>query len=132
MGVKVRLFEGSWSLFINHKGKRKAKKIGTDPEAKKKAEEAARLIEARLTMGDLGILEQNQSLTLQEYITTWVNDHVAINLKGGAHRIYEGIMRNHCRPALGSKPLAEITRAEIRQVITEKVRAGMSGRRRGI
>ncbi len=83
-------------------------------------------------MGDLGILERNQSLTLQEYITTCVNDHVAINLKGGAHRIYEGIMRNHCLPALGSKLLAEITRAEIRQVITEKVRAGMGGGRRGI
>lgn len=70
MGIKVLLFEGSWSLFINHKGKRKAKKIGTGPEAKKQALETARLIEARLAMGDLGILEQNQSVTLQEYVTT--------------------------------------------------------------
>lgn len=126
MAVKVRLFEASWDLFINHKRKRKAKKIGTGPEAKRKAEDAARLIEARLAVGDLGILEPPTSITLGESVATWLDEHVALNLKGGTHRIYAGIMRNHWLPALGAKPLTDITRADIRQVITEKVRQGMS------
>jgi integrase len=126
VGVRVRLFEGSWYVFINHKNKRRAKKIGTGPEAKKRAEEAARLIQARLAVGDLGVIEQTPQVTLQDYAKTWLEDHVALNLKGGTHRVYQGIFTNHWLPALGSKPLAEITRADIPKIITEKLRHGMS------
>jgi Phage integrase, N-terminal SAM-like domain len=132
MGVKVREWDGgkggklAWWIFVDHKNKRKAKKIGAGPEAKKRAKEPARVIEARLAMGDLGIIEPTQPVMLQDYVKNWLEDHVAINMKGGTHRIYSGIIKNHWLPALGSKPLPEITRAEIRQVITGKMRQGMS------
>jgi integrase len=132
MGVKVREWDGgkggklAWWIFVGHNNKRKAKKISAGPEAKKRAEEAARVIEARLAMGDLGIIEPAQHVTLQNYVKTWLEDHVGINMKGGTHRIYTGIIANHWLPALGPRPLAEITRAEIRQVITGKMRQGMS------
>jgi integrase len=51
MGVKVREKppgSGVWWIFIDHNGKRKAKKVGCD---KKLALEAAKKIEAKLTLG---------------------------------------------------------------------------------
>jgi len=59
MGVKVREWKGAWWLFVDHKGKRKAKRIGVGKDAKKDAKESAKTIEARLTLGDLGILARD-------------------------------------------------------------------------
>ncbi len=56
MGVKVKerpKGSGIWWLFIDHQGNRKAKKIGKD---KKLALEAAKKIEAKLALGDLGVM----------------------------------------------------------------------------
>jgi hypothetical protein len=52
-------------VFIDHKGKRKAKCVGS----KQAAETAAKKIEAKLTLGDFSLLEENkpQSPTLAEY-----------------------------------------------------------------
>ena len=53
MGVKVRekiKGSGEWWIFINHKGRRKAKKIGRD---KKVALAMANKIEAKLVLGDM-------------------------------------------------------------------------------
>jgi hypothetical protein len=36
MGVKLRQRGGAWWVFVNHHGKRKAKKIDTDKEKAKK------------------------------------------------------------------------------------------------
>jgi len=56
MGVKVREHRGAWWLFIDHKGQRKAKRIGVGPEAKKRAKAAAGELEAQLKLGELGVL----------------------------------------------------------------------------
>ena len=54
MAVKIRERKpGEWWVYVDHKKKRKAKKIGTKDAAKKVAEQ----IEARLTLGDLGDTE---------------------------------------------------------------------------
>ena len=52
MGVSIRQKpkgSGVWWVFINHQGKRKAKKIGKD---KRLASEVAKKIEARLVLGE--------------------------------------------------------------------------------
>jgi integrase len=68
MGVKVRerpVGSGIWWIFIDHQGNRKAKKIGKD---KKLAMEAARKIEAKLALGDMGIMEdQPKAPMFKEY-----------------------------------------------------------------
>jgi integrase len=50
MGVKLRLKGSKWFVFINHKGQRKAKCVGTD---KRVAEEVRRRLEAKLVLGDV-------------------------------------------------------------------------------
>ena len=57
MGVKVReknKGSGVWWIFIDHQGRRKAKKIGKD---KRVAEQIARKVEAKLALGDMGLVE---------------------------------------------------------------------------
>jgi integrase len=52
MGVKVREKKkgsGVWWIFIDHQGRRKAKKVGKD---KKVAENIAKKVEAKLALGD--------------------------------------------------------------------------------
>ncbi len=62
MGVKVRekpANSGTWWIFINHQGKRRAKKVGRD---KKLALDAAKKIEAKLALGDVGLLQEEQKV----------------------------------------------------------------------
>ena len=54
MGVKVRQKDGKWYVFINHQGRRKAKCVG---DSKRAAEEVKRKLEAKLTLGDVGLLD---------------------------------------------------------------------------
>ena len=76
MAVKVRekvKGSGEWWLFIDYKGKRKAKKFGKD---KRKALDAAKQIEAKLVLGDFGLLEKEAPCTLfKEYASTWLNGY---------------------------------------------------------
>jgi integrase len=74
MGVKIREKppkSGAWWVFIDHQGKRKAKKIGKD---RKLAQEVARKIEAKLALGDVGVMEEQAKIpTFREYAGGWLN-----------------------------------------------------------
>jgi hypothetical protein len=62
MGVKIRKLRGKWYLVIDYRGKRKTRVIGTD---RKIAEEVRRQVEAKLALGDMGILaDQSRNLLL--------------------------------------------------------------------
>lgn len=126
MAVKVRWYDGAWYVMIDHKGKRKAKKFGTDAAAKLRAEEAAKLIAARLAMGDLGMLAPPTALSLADYAETWLSTYVATNHKRGTQEKYASIMQRYWIPALGQRPLTEIDRASIRQIVTASLRQGFS------
>ena len=77
MGVKVKerpKGSGIWWIFINHKGYRKAKKIGGD---KRLAIEVSRKIEARLVLGDLNLEDKKGQVPLfKEYSEIWLNDYI--------------------------------------------------------
>jgi len=51
MGVSVRKKDGSWYVFVNHNGHRKAKKIGDSRVA---AVQVKKALEAKLSLGDIG------------------------------------------------------------------------------
>ena len=56
---------GIWWIFINHQGKRKAKKIGRD---KRLAQEVAKKIEAKLLLNDVGLLQDDKkTATFKRY-----------------------------------------------------------------
>jgi hypothetical protein len=44
MGVKVREWKEAWWLFIDHKGKRKARRVGVGKEGQRAAKTAAEKI----------------------------------------------------------------------------------------
>ena len=57
-------------MFINHQGKRKAKKIGND---KKKADQVAEKIKAKLVLGEMNIEKKKpRVLTFKEYAERWI------------------------------------------------------------
>ncbi len=74
MGVKVKSWKGAWWVFINHKGRRKAKRC----TSQKAAELAATKIDAALKLGQVGVLEgDHQPLpppvpAFEEYAERWL------------------------------------------------------------
>ena len=60
--------------------------------------------------------ERNKPITFGEYAQDWMDGHVSTNLKPSAKRGYESLLNNHILPALKDRPLAEVTREEIKEL----------------
>jgi hypothetical protein len=77
MGVKIRKRGGKWYVFVNYCGHRKAKCAGT---SRKLAEEIKRQLEAKLALGDLGVLEaaEDKKPTFNAY-AEWVAEGLCPN-----------------------------------------------------
>ena len=128
MGVKVRWYDGAWYVLIDHKGRRKAKKFGTDAAAKRRAEEAARLLAARLTLGDLGLLENPpQAPTLADFCELWLGgEYLRRRLRPNTALKYAEVMRKHWLPQLGHLDLPALSRAQIREAIHTFFQQGLA------
>ena len=57
MAVKVRERNGAWWLFIDHRGRRKAKRVGPGKPGRRAALAAAEQIQAKLAQGDLPLFD---------------------------------------------------------------------------
>jgi integrase len=55
-------------------------------------------------------------LTLAAFTERFIEEHVNVYLKGETARHYKSSLRNHILPALGSKPLDEITTSDIERL----------------
>src|ERR671932_2076389 len=85
MGVKVRQKGSKWYVFINHHGQRKAKCVD---DSKKAAEEVKRKLEAKLTLGDIGLLDAAPQVVLfGDYAEQWLAQYVAVACKPSSARI---------------------------------------------
>ncbi|MFH0789956.1 MAG: hypothetical protein V2B13_20390, partial [Pseudomonadota bacterium] len=75
MGVKLKEKNpGEWWIFIDHHGKRKAKKIGTDEAL---AREVAKRIEAKLALGEMDLDEEKKKTpTFKEYAEVWLSTYI--------------------------------------------------------
>ncbi len=127
MGVKVREKEkgsGVWWIFIDHQGTRKAKKIGKD---KKLALEAAKKIEAKLALGDLGVLDDKPKLPLfREYAELWLHGYIKGLRRQSTFERYQDLLRRYIFPVLGNRPIDEIKRGEIRDLLLRLNMKGLS------
>ena len=125
MGVTVRQKEKGkgkpWWVFINHNGERQAKKVGE----KAAAEAVARELRERLAKGDFQIKPPKKAPTFGEYARKWLDGYGATHLKYSSFKGYDSILRIHLG-GLSKKPLDEITRGELREMIYEKIKAGLS------
>src|SRR5579875_1923210 len=91
MGVRVKKCRKSWYVFIYHHGQRKAKHVGS----REAAEKVRREIEARLAMGDLGVLSPEASgiPTLADYVATWQKHYAAREMKPSTAHFYDQFLR---------------------------------------
>ncbi len=113
MGVTARKHKGAWWVFVNHRGQRKAKRVGERAAA---LELKAR-IEARLSAGDLGILEK-PGLTFAEAADRWLEGYVKPCLKPRSYELYEMLARRYLLPTLGPVHLRDITRTRLKNLLT--------------
>jgi integrase len=128
MGVKVRekpTGSGVWWIFIDHQGKRKAKKIGKNRGL---AMEAAKKIEAKLVLGDLGVAEERRKLPpfFKEYAEIWLQTYVKALRRDSTFIRYRDILKRHVYPTLGAKRIDEIRRADIRDLLLKLHAGGLS------
>lgn len=105
MGVIAKKHKGAWWVFINHHGKRRTKKVGE----KAAALELKAKVEARMSAGDLGVLDK-PGLTFAEATERWLEGYVKPCLKVRSHELYSGITTRYLLPALGNVCLRDITR----------------------
>lgn len=124
MSVKVRKRNGAWWIFISYRGRRKAKKVGT----REAAEKVKRQIEARLALGDFGFLEERKEPTFAEYSEQWLKHHVELSCKPSTVDRYRDILRLHLLPAFGAVRLGQITRAMVKEFLSEKATGGRLSR----
>jgi integrase len=129
MGVKVReKVKGSkvYWLFIDHNGKRKAKRVGD----KRAAELAAIKIQAKLADGDASVFAPPAPAisTLGEYAERWMQDVAALRCQPSTIEQYRNRLRTRLLPNLGKLPLTAITRERVKALVAAEYH---SGSRRG-
>src|SRR5688572_17337137 len=114
MGVKVRFYRGAWWIFINHHGRRRSKKIGDQQTALRIAKE----LRDRLGRGDLHLPDSDGAdVTFQRYSEDWLIQ-ARLNLKASTVGFYEGHLEQHIVPALGSRLVSSLRRADCRALVT--------------
>jgi integrase len=128
MGVKVRQRDGAWWLFIDHKGKRKAKRVGTGPHGKKAAQQAAQKIQARLALGDGAYFEDDRQVpTFQEAAGRWLHTHSQLGqIRPSTRADYARTLRLYAYPRFGTKAITAVTRDDVRGVVVDLLAQGKS------
>jgi integrase len=119
VGVNVKYHKGDWWLFINHRGRRRAKKIGD----KATALEVAKKVRERLMLGDMSLLATDGE-TFEKYARTWLKDGEA-NRKASTHRFYTFNLELHILPSIGSQSIGSIARADCRKVLADSRKKGL-------
>lgn len=120
MAVKIRERpegSGEWWVFIDHQGKRKAKKIGDDKDL---AVEFAKKAEAKLILGDLDLKKPKPKIpTFGEYSQKWLA-FIKMNRRESTYERYAQILNDHILPVFKKRPLDSITRGDIRDFLVMK------------
>src|SRR5437016_257415 len=118
MAVKIKERNGKWWLYVDWRGQRKAKCIGT-----KEAAEAVKIaLEARLVLGAKTVFEPDDEkprpvapapLLFGDYFRTWLDTCVRHACKESTWKIYDLDFRVYLDPVFGEMPLADISREAI-------------------
>jgi integrase len=132
MGVSVRqkVRGGPWWVFIAHRGKRKSKCVGDKDAAKKLAKE----IRQALAAADLGLLDEPASvgMTFGAYADQFLQkvapdpNDPAHGLKRSSWKDYSQCVKNHLKPLLGERPLADIRRRDVKDLLVALRQRGLS------
>lgn len=104
-------------------GKRKWKSLGTYP-----SERAAQLAEADAVLKrEQGTLVEPSRVTVADVLDTWLDSRRG-NLNSNSCAEYDGAIRLHLKPALGSMAVQKLQHMHIQRVVNTWTAAGMGAR----
>src|SRR5262245_43444323 len=119
MGVRVKEWKGAWWVFVDYKGRRKARRC-----ASKKAAELARdQIDAKLKLGQVEVLDQRRPTqiravpTFAQYAERWL-ETASMRLRPATIEQYQVRLKLRLLPFLGPTPVTEISREAVRHAVT--------------
>jgi len=129
MGVivrqKVKGRGKPWWVFVAHNGRRTSKKVGD----KKAAEGVASTIQAKLKLGEFDF-EEKKPQTIPSFKvyaeSVFMTEFSTNNHKESTRDSYNQVLRNHVYPSIGDKPLNEITKQDIKDLLIKKRSEGYS------
>jgi integrase len=141
MGVRVRQYkdDGAWWIFVDHKRRRKAVRVGTGPRAKRVADEAARQIAARLALGDISVFDRpaapttlKASPTFASVAREWLERYPALHpLRRATMMYWRSFTERHLIPFFGPMPVDSISVDTVESFIEQKRAPGGSVLRDG-
>ncbi len=123
MGVQVRekpKDSGVYWVFINHHGRRKAKRVGDEKTARGVAEK----INAKLVLGDFRFEEKEDNTTFKEVADLWVQ--FPHDWKKSTRQSYKNELKNHLFPLLGKKLIRDITLKDLRLLFDKLYSEGLA------
>jgi integrase len=120
MGVSVRRRGKAWWVFVRHKNRRKAKKVGDREAARRVAKE----ITERLAREDLQLPLVMPEETLKIYSEEWLKA-AGSTLKASTIRFYRDHLENHVIPLLGSQVLSTLARRDVKRLLIELRKKGL-------
>lgn len=127
MGVKVRQKpknSGIWYVFVEHHGKRKAKKVGRD---KRLAQQIAQKLGAKLTLKDTGFLDDKQDIpAFRDLAAEWLATHIKPTKRTTTYKRYSSLLRMYLNPSIGDTPVDEFRRAQVIKPLRSMLRKRLS------
>jgi integrase len=129
MGVKVKeKIQGSnvWWIFIDHRSRRKAKRVGSQ----KAAEKLKAIIEARLVLGqsiedEKEKKQKPETPTLDKYFERFKKS-LEGSVRQSTQGCYENSYTRHIKPKFGSIRLDRINRDQVEEFASDLVSKGLS------
>ena len=85
-----------------------------------------RTIDARLALGDLGILDEGTRRPFDDYHRAWLDSYLRAHCKDATYEVYETGFRLYLEPAFGRRDIGEITREHVKQVAYGMLAQGKS------
>jgi integrase len=130
MGVKVKHHRGAYWIFVDHKGQRKARRVGEGRAGKQAAEQAAAKIAARLADGGPLVVETPPAApSFERAATEWLERYqslFAVRRSTLANR--EHFITRHLVPFFAGRQASEITTELVEDFIGAKRAVGGSKR----
>jgi integrase len=122
MGVILKEKDGVWWVFVNHQGKRKAKKVGTDEET---ARTVADKIQAKLVLNEFD-MEKPKPLasTFRTLAGLWLS--LPHDQKESTIDSYRLNLERHVYPALANKRVDAIKRKDLKTLLDGLLIKGLS------
>jgi integrase len=129
MGVIVKEHKpGEWWIFVNHNGKRRAKKVGRSETAARKA---AAKIQARIVLNDFEIEKvKSSALAFQKCADLWLAlphfTPAGDPWKESTLESYRSNLENHIYPNIGAEPIDQIRRKHLKALFDKLATDGLS------